>query len=641
MNEVRVSRAKRALVGGVVAGLVAGGLGLVAGTGPAAAIASATALPTVQVDGVVWSQVIVGNRVYATGMFSNARPAGAAAGTSLTPRSNILAYDLTTGALISSWAPSLNAQGLGIAASADGSRIYVGGDFTAVDGVTRNRLVALDATTGAVVAAFRPGVNGSVRSLQVVGDVVYAGGLFTSTGGVARGRLAAFSASNGALLNWAPVANLGVRAVLALPAQNSVVVGGSFTTVNAVPNPGTAAVDATTGAALAWPANRVVVNGGSANEGISSLSTDGSRVYATGFRFGNNLYLAGHLEGSYAADPSGNLLWVNGCRGDQYSVYSDGNDIYEVGHAHDCSYLGGFPNSSTYHRAISFTTTAQTTNRGGEFNGQPAPRLTSWQPTLNAGAITGQEQGPWHITGNGQYLVLGGEFTAVNGVQQQGLVRFAISAPGQNTVVGQDSFSRNATGTWGRADLGGGWTGGSAATDVVDGSGRIIVPAAGSTKMRLAASSETAVDTVQRVWLESLPTGGGIYLAPVVRNTTAGEYRAKVRILATGVVSVSLVSVVAGAETEIAAPTTIAGLTYTAGTRLAVRLQATGINPTTVQAKVWLDGTDQPTDWQRSVTDSTPALQAPGAVGVWTYLSASAAAPVVVRADDLVVTRLG
>ena len=42
---------------------------------------SADALPTVQIDGVVWSQAVVGNTVYAGGRFNNARPAGAAAGT--------------------------------------------------------------------------------------------------------------------------------------------------------------------------------------------------------------------------------------------------------------------------------------------------------------------------------------------------------------------------------------------------------------------------------------------------------------------------------------------------------------------------------------------------------------------------------
>ena len=41
---------------------------------------TADALPTAQIDGVVWSQAIVGNTVYAGGSFKTARPAGAAAG---------------------------------------------------------------------------------------------------------------------------------------------------------------------------------------------------------------------------------------------------------------------------------------------------------------------------------------------------------------------------------------------------------------------------------------------------------------------------------------------------------------------------------------------------------------------------------
>ena len=80
-------------------------------------------LPTVQIDGVVWSQAIIGNVVYAGGQFNNARPAGAAPGTNLTPRGNLLAYNLTTGALITSFAPVLNGQVKTVAASPDGSRI--------------------------------------------------------------------------------------------------------------------------------------------------------------------------------------------------------------------------------------------------------------------------------------------------------------------------------------------------------------------------------------------------------------------------------------------------------------------------------------------------------------------------------------
>ena len=69
-------------------------------TPPEPETVSNDALPTVQVDGVVWSQVVVGNTVYVGGKFTTARPAGAAPGTNTVPRSYILAYDITTGELI-------------------------------------------------------------------------------------------------------------------------------------------------------------------------------------------------------------------------------------------------------------------------------------------------------------------------------------------------------------------------------------------------------------------------------------------------------------------------------------------------------------------------------------------------------------
>jgi len=125
---------------------------------------SAAALPTVQINGVVWNQVIVGNRVYATGQFSQARPAGAAANTNQTPRSNILAYDLNTGVMIPDWAPTLNAQGMELAASADGRTIYVGGDFTLVNNTARNRIAALDAQTANCCRSTRARTVGSTRS---------------------------------------------------------------------------------------------------------------------------------------------------------------------------------------------------------------------------------------------------------------------------------------------------------------------------------------------------------------------------------------------------------------------------------------------------------------------------------------------
>src|SRR3954447_20545312 len=69
---------------------------------------SADALPTVQADGGVWAQAVVGNTVYAGGKFTTARPAGSAAGTNTVNRNNLLAYDIRTGDLVASFAPNLN-----------------------------------------------------------------------------------------------------------------------------------------------------------------------------------------------------------------------------------------------------------------------------------------------------------------------------------------------------------------------------------------------------------------------------------------------------------------------------------------------------------------------------------------------------
>src|SRR4051794_21361855 len=247
---------------------------------------SADALPTVQINGVVWDQVVVGNTVYATGEFTSARPAGSPAGTNETPRSNILAYNLTTGDLITTWAPSLNAAGLRIVASPDGSRIFVGGSFTQVNGVNRYRVVALDATTGAVIPNWNVVVNSRVHSLAISGDTLYLGGIFSTVGGQARTRLAAVSASTGALLPWAPTADAEVLALVAPAGSGRVIAAGKFASLNSTPAYGTGALDATTGALGQWTIGATVKNSGD-NAAIYSLSTDGAQVYGTGYTFGS------------------------------------------------------------------------------------------------------------------------------------------------------------------------------------------------------------------------------------------------------------------------------------------------------------------------------------------------------------------
>ncbi|GER22676.1 hypothetical protein NCCP1664_11730 [Zafaria cholistanensis] len=398
---------------------------------------SSDPLPTAQHDGVAWQQVVVGNTVYVAGRFTRARPAGAAPGSQTVVRNNIMAYDLTTGALITTFAPSLNAQALTIAAAPDGSRIYVGGDFTSVNGTQVWRVAALNPSTGALIASFRPRVGGQVRAITVTNSAVYVGGNFGTVGTATRTRLAAMRPADGALLGWNPSANLRVNALVASPDSTQIVVGGAFTTLNGSNRPGygLGRVNATTGASLPFNANNTVRNGGS-DSAILSLSSDGTNVYGTGYIFGTG----GNLEGGFAARWSdGNIHWVEDCHGDTYGIWASSTAVYTAGHAHYCGNLGGFPETSprTWHRAVAFSRAAtgvMTRDIHGypSFTGVAAPSVLNWFPDLDTGTASGQNQGPWAVAGNEQYVVMAGEFRNVNGRPQQGLVRFAVRSLAPN-----------------------------------------------------------------------------------------------------------------------------------------------------------------------------------------------------------------
>ncbi|MHA7155252.1 PKD domain-containing protein [Arthrobacter sp. TMN-50] len=392
---------------------------------------SSDALPTAQINGVAWQQAIIGNVVYVAGRFTTARPSGAAPNTSTVSRNNILAYNLTTGALLGSFAPNLNGQALTISAAPDGSRIYVGGDFTTVNGTSRLRAVALNPATGSVISSFNPRMGGSVRAIAATNDTVYLGGTFGSVGSVARSRLAAVRASDGALLPWNPNANERVNALVISPDRSTVVVGGAFTTLNGSSRPGygLGRVNATTGASMALGVNNIIRNAGT-DSAILSLSSDGTSFYGTGYIFGTG----GNLEGAFAGNwADGNLKWVEDCHGDTYGVWASSTAVYTAGHAHYCGNIGGFPQTEprTWWRAIAFSKAATRTATADiygypSFTGKPAPELLTWFPQLDTGTVTGQSQGPWTVTGTEQYVAMAGEFRNVNGRPQQGLVRFTV-----------------------------------------------------------------------------------------------------------------------------------------------------------------------------------------------------------------------
>ena len=403
------------------------------------------ALPTPQINGVAWASAMANTTVYVGGSFTNARPDGAAAGQNTVARSNLLAFNVTTGQLLSfSLNPTFNGQIRAMAVSPDKTRLYVGGDFTTVNGQPRSRIAAftISGANGSLslVGNFAPPVNYVVRGVTATNSTVYAGGDFQSVGNAPRAFLAAFNASNGALLDWAPQATGGggVAAVQVNPQGTKVAVGGSFTALNGSNNPGygLGMVDAVTGVSLPMPINTIVRNG-TVDGAIDAFTTDGTYVYGSGWTFGRS---GGTMEGVFAASwDSGETRFINDCHGDTYDVEVIGKIVYTAGHTHYCENLDGVRQGAggvgdyPYYRAIAMTTQPTRTltwepdqGRYYNFYGQPAPEYLGWYPSLNAGSFTGQFQGPWTVTGDSNYVVLAGEFTRVNNRNQQGITRFTV-----------------------------------------------------------------------------------------------------------------------------------------------------------------------------------------------------------------------
>ena len=93
------------------------------------------------------------------------------------PRDNIMAFDADTGAL-TDFAPDLNAPVYAILGVDDS--VYVGGEFSTVNGVARPALVKLDASTGAMDTTFNPVAipGGRVSEIRLVNDRLIVGGTF-------------------------------------------------------------------------------------------------------------------------------------------------------------------------------------------------------------------------------------------------------------------------------------------------------------------------------------------------------------------------------------------------------------------------------------------------------------------------------
>ncbi len=229
----------------------------------------------------------------------------------------------------------------------------------------------------------------------------------------------------------------------------------------------------------------------------------------------------------------------------------------------------------------------------------------------------------------------GATATVVHGV--------TVTAPGQLDPFVVDSFGRTVAAGLGSADLGGAWTttGGTTDYSVSGGAGVLNLRAGRTLNAYLGATTRTDTDLRLSLALDKVPVGGPAYLTIEGRRVaTNNEYGGRVRVSPTGAVTVQLTALKGSSTVVVLQPeVTLPGVTYTAGSKLAVRLQVTGTNPTTVRMKAWPAGTTEPVAWQRSVTDTAATLQVPGSVGILPYLSSAASnAPVPLRMIELSAT---
>jgi large repetitive protein len=323
-----------------------------------------------------------------------------------------------------------------VAVSPNGAVVYVGGDFTAVDGQPRAHLAAFDTATGALLP-WNPGVRGRVRAIATSGDVVYVGGSFSQVGATVVGRdIAAISASTGQAFVWGagpqPSTNDTVDAIAVTSDGSQVVAGGYFDQVDGLKSSADqqtiynkaviigGVTSTRPGVLEPMPADVEAVPPGVVTDPVNGCSSDVKDVViSAGYAYlANEGTGVGCFDGTWAVSlRDGSLKWVNRCLGATQAVAVVGSFLYKGSHEHNCreDNLNGDPN------AFGQLLKSQSRHVSSEFlsNGFIGP----WNPDMNAGP----NLGPRTMATDGQQLYVGGDFTKVNGVGQQGVARFTAT----------------------------------------------------------------------------------------------------------------------------------------------------------------------------------------------------------------------
>lgn len=184
---------------------------------------------------------------------------------------------LSTGTLDNTWAPKPDARVRSLVVSGDGSRVYLGGDFTTVNSSGIGRSIASVNTTGTGVltSGFNAGATNAGTKPPAYGLYLDGSNLLAAVGG-SGGGCASLNATSGTT-NWSKHSNGNVQAVTAL--SGTVYCGGHFNGMGSFDGQTRnklAAVDESTGSLLPFTLR---INSAL---GIWALDHDTTHVYLGG-----------------------------------------------------------------------------------------------------------------------------------------------------------------------------------------------------------------------------------------------------------------------------------------------------------------------------------------------------------------------
>ena len=225
MPKVRVALLAAAVASALA--LVAAPAGAVSNSPQATLVATAPTAFTPNVNnGVVLTMVAVGSRIIVGGSFTSVSPPGVKSGAQAMTRNYLLAFDATTGQVDPGFVPAVDGVVEGLSAGPTADTVYVGGAFNTVNGVSSKAVTLVSTVTGAIVAPFAPAlVNGVVWSVVPTGGHLLIGGAFTTVGGVVRSGLASLDPLTGAFDSYLGVQLTGHHNYTGLAGQSNAPVG--------------------------------------------------------------------------------------------------------------------------------------------------------------------------------------------------------------------------------------------------------------------------------------------------------------------------------------------------------------------------------------------------------------------------------